>query len=626
VQDRDKKSLVLVGGGRTVARYAALYERNGVFSVLRAEAGAPMPTQRTIDLVHIVDCGELALSTVAAIAATASAPVALPFSPAIPLADFEAAVVLLEKKQQRLMLAYAPLYSPYFHKLLHAVSTGIVGKLMRLEIVLPGGVVEFRTQIQSGAPLSPACAGLAYASLITNDRPLWSPFLSSTTIASAQLADDIELLVYEGAHGEPPTLLVIGDASSLKLSADGSRQVLTAVRGEAERDLLPLDRVDIYCATAKAAGLLVDGRTRNIIPGHSGLLLGQTFATTRKSLEPPIQPDPEESGEIPIEAPPPHYDLYQKLPLRWGGTGRESPLWEAKFNIEEICNQDCIFCFARDGDLRLTDLASAPEIFGRLSSEGVEGVMFSGREPTLNSRLPEYIARAKAAGMKNVTVETNALLFADKDQVADCRQAGLDAAFVSFHSARPATVAKLTGTPDSFSRTHQGIINLLDSGVEVELNCVVNRFNFRELEEVATFVRDNLKQITSITFSFVAPLGRAQGNEALVPTISEATPHLRTALLTCEKAGLVALVPGRCGIPLCTLPGMERFYVDYQLRGQSPTTQSTVDREKTSLCPSCRFDEICHGLWAAYARLHGTDEIRDGFWKVNPRAATNADG
>ncbi len=252
--------------------------------------------------------------------------------------------------------------------------------------------------------------------------------------------------------------------------------------------------------------------------------------------------------------------------------------------------------------------------------------MFSGREPTLNRRLPEYIASAKATGMKNVTVETNALLFADRNQVADCRQAGLDAAFVSFHSARPETVAKLTGTPDSFSRTLQGIINLLDSGVEVELNCVVNRFNFRELEEIATFVCDNLKRITSITFSFVAPLGRAQDNEALVPTISEAAPYLRTALLVCEEAGLVALVPGRCGIPLCFLPDLERFFVDYQLRGQSPATQPTADREKTSLCPSCQFDEMCHGLWAAYARLHGTDEIRDGFWRVNPRAATKTNG
>ena len=161
---------------------------------------------------------------------------------------------------------------------------------------------------------------------------------------------------------------MIGDASALKLVADGAKQVLTAVRGEAQRDLLPLDVIDIYCATAKAAGFLVDGRTRNIIPGHSGLLLGQTFATTRKALQPPAQPDPEESQEGPTHSAPPHYDLYQKLPLRWGGTGRESPLWEAKFNIEEICNQDCVFCFARDGDLRLTDLYSAPAIFGRLSS------------------------------------------------------------------------------------------------------------------------------------------------------------------------------------------------------------------------------------------------------------------
>ena len=626
MQDCNKKVLVLVGSGRSAAKYAVLYQRNGAYDVLCVAPGAPLPDDRPVSLVHIVDCGEQTLPAVATIAAGGSCPVALPFSPALEVADLEAAVVILEEKHRRLMLAYAPLYSPPFHKLLHAVSTGIVGEVQRLEIVLPGGLPEFRSQVESGAHLAPACIGLSYATLIANDRPLWSPISAVAHSAVAQLAGKLELVVRQGPHGAPPTLLVVGDASTLRLQADGAHQTLCAIRGETVRELVPESEVDIYCATTKAAGLFIDGRTRNIISGHSGLLLGQAFATARKMLEPRAQPDPPRIAQGEEEAPPPHYDLYQKLPLRWGGTGRNSPLWEAKFNIEEVCNQDCVFCFARDGDLRLTDLASAPEIFGRLSAEGVEGIMFSGREPTLNIQLPEYIAQARAAGMKNVTVETNALLFADKTQVADCRKAGLDAAFVSFHSCRAETVARLTGTPDSFARTLQGVINLLEAGIEVELNCVVNRYNFRELEEVANFALERLSRITSITFSFVAPLGRAQDNEALVPTITEVAPYLRSALLICEEGGLPALVPGRCGIPLCFLPGLERFFVDYQLRHESPSTQATSDREKIPQCADCRFDLQCHGLWAAYASLHGTDEIREGFRRVNPHPATDTDG
>lgn len=626
MQDRDKKALVLVGDGRSVAKYAALYQRNVTYDVLRVVPGAPMPVHRSIALVHIVDCGELSLAAEATIAASAACPVALPFSPAGAVEALEEAVVILEGQSRRLMLAYAPLYAPPFHKLLHSVSTGIVGEVERLEIVLPGGLAEFRSQVESGAPLAPACVGLSYAALIADDRPRWQPITDGAHTAVAQLAGELELIVRQGPHGMPPTLLVVGDASTLRLQADGSRQTLTALRGEAVRELVPEVDVDIFCATVKAAGLFIDGRTRNIILGHSGLLLAQTFASTRKMLEPPTPPDPVESGQPQKNGSPPHYDLYQKLPLRWGGTGRSSPLWEAKFNIEEVCNQDCIFCFARDGDLRLTDLASAPDIFGRLSADGVEGVMFSGREPTLNAQLPEYIEQARAAGMKNVTVETNALLFADPTQVADCREAGLDAAFVSFHSARAETVAKLTGTPDSFARTLQGIINLLEAGIEVELNCVVNRYNFRELEEVANFVCERLAEVTSVTFSFVAPLGRAQDNEALVPTITEVAPFLRSALLVCERGGVAALVPGRCGIPLCFLPGLERFFVDYQLRHEAPNSQATTDREKTPLCAKCRFDQQCHGLWAAYASLHGTNEIETGFWRVNPPEATRSDG
>jgi pyruvate-formate lyase-activating enzyme len=624
VQEEKKRLVVVLGRGRTVGRTCRLYERIGTFAAASRAPGEALPAE-SIDLVHVVDTGDAPLHSLAEWLAPTSAPVVLPFSPSFPVADFESTVVALESRGLRLMLGYPPMYAPPFAKLLHAVATGIVGRVAQIELLLPGGWPEFRTQVEAGSSLAPACVGLAYVVQLTGHQPTWQAVAPDALRVGSQLGEAVTFTVAPGPQGAPPTLVVRGDASELRLTATGSSQVLAARRGGVERELARNEDMDVLCATAKAAGLLADNRTRSIIPGHSGLLLLQAFAGARRALDPPATPD-QEPVRTATPTAPPKYDLYQKIPLRWGGKGRESPLWEAKFNIESVCNQDCLFCFARDGDLRLTELEGTPELFGRLTHEGIEGVMFSGREPTLNAQLPEYIARAKAAGMKNVTVETNALLFADADMVSSCRRAGLDAAFVSFHSIRPETVARLTRTEDSFPRTLQGIRNLLAQGIEVELNCVVNRHNYQELEEIASFVGTDLVGITSMTFSFIAPLGQAEENRHLVPPISEAAPHLRAALLACAEAGVVALVPGRCGIPLCFLPGLERFFVDYQLRHEAPETGLASDRVKNAECDHCRFTAFCQGLWATYARLYGTDEIRDGYFAVNTPSLEPTDG
>ncbi len=476
MQDRRDRCVLLIGTGRAVERYDELYSAAGYCRVDRVSPGDWPGSGQVYHLVHIVDTGLLRLPELAEPVAALGAPVALPFWPGLPLAELERFVVHCESCDLRLMLAYPPLYGPAFHKLLHAVSTGLVGTVERVELRLPGGDEEFRRGVSSGPPMAPACVGLAFAALLLDAPVTWESWSPGAATWSSTTAAGIEVRVCSAEGGSGAEFAVAGSASTLLLSADGGTHRLRARRGDVEKELDRFEQVDLYCATTKAAGLFLDNRTRNVIPGHTGLLLGRVFEAARKALLPPapVEPRPPQHEEALPPGPPPRYDLYRK---RHGRPGKDPvlPIWEAKFNIEAACNQDCLFCFARDDDLQLTDLAGSPELLGRLTAEGVEGVMFSGREPTLNHSLPEYIAMAKAAGMRNVTVETNALLFADMPLVRRCREAGLDSAFVSFHSARAETVALLTRTEDSFERTLQGIRNLIEAGVDVELNCVIKR-------------------------------------------------------------------------------------------------------------------------------------------------------
>jgi MoaA/NifB/PqqE/SkfB family radical SAM enzyme len=627
VQYGKKKCVLLAGFGAPLEGLADKYARQD-FTVLKcAVSQLDQYSDESIDLLHILPSARHSLDLFQPFVAHHRSAVAIPFSPDIKRALLEQFVINCEASARPLMLAYAPLYYPSFSKLKHAVQTGIVGDIREVRIRLPGGCRDLPEPDSALSAESPVTMGLTWAASLTSGPWHWERLREDDWLARGD--NKRQCLLLTGSQEDSHLMLEVeGTGSLLRLSIQGERHTLLAVRGNVSRVIAQFDVLP-ECALVKAAQLFLDGRTRTVVGGHNGLYLNQLFTGFKRARHDAaaILENTQEEAATQLVAgdPPPLYERYRKLPMLKPGKPLGNPFWEAKMNIERICNQDCVFCFAREGELVTVPEDNLIEILGRLTAEGVEGIMFSGREPTLNKRLPELISEARKAGLKNITVETNALLFDTMEFVIQCKEAGLHASFVSFHSVREQTVEQITQTPGSLRRTLRGIRNLLEQGIEVELNCVMNRFNYHELEEIADWVTTNLTTISSLTFSFVAPLGRAEGNRAVVPRIAQVTPYLRKALLLAEKRGLTALVPGRCGIPLCTLPGMERFFVDYTLRDHITFNTAPLpdDRLKTPLCSSCRFNLYCHGLWSNYAALYSHVEIDNGFALVNSKTRIN---
>ncbi|MBM4353301.1 MAG: radical SAM protein [Deltaproteobacteria bacterium] len=614
--------IIVIGRSHQARRLAEAYWKAGHADVAVADADDRDVEAQLVPAgaLHILESGKRPLADLLTSAGANAMHVAIPLAPETRPEALGRAMAAMEDKGRKLLVAYPPVCAASFIRLRHMLGTGMAGRLETVVFRVPGGAPAFDADIEGGDVTSAGCIGLSFLALLAGTPIRWTPGPGRTGTApgdaaptdsfSAPPAPGTLVLTVEPCHDDADwQLCAVGSDSTLTLSCKGTVHTLWARRRAFERILARFDDVDPLADCVRAMERFLEGQTRHLPTGTAAMLLAHAFdavGRTFSSGEAPKKPDDSSSARSPLEL-----DLYQKLPL---GRGR-SAYWEAKFNIETRCNQDCIFCFARNSAMVVTDLDARPGLLCALAGDGISGVMFSGGEPTLNPRLPAFIEEAARAGLRHITVESNAVRFSDPDVVATCRAAGLDTAFVSFHSCRPETVETLTRLEGSFEKTFTGVRNLLAAGVEVNLNCVTNRFNYRELSELARFIARELGEVNTVTFSYVAPLGRAAGRPDIVPPISEAAPYLAEALLLAEQLGLNASVPGRCGIPLCFLPGLERFFVEYRLQDHLPPHRLRLpgDRVKTELCPRCELDPFCQGLWCNYATMYGIEELRRNF-------------
>ncbi len=163
-----------------------------------------------------------------------------------------------------------------------------------------------------------------------------------------------------------------------------------------------------------------------------------------------------------------------------------------------------------------------------------------------------------------------------------------------------------------------GVRKLLDNEISVGLNVVLTKTSWVDLEDYVDFVQQHFEGVASVTFSWVAPLGRARKRRDLIPSMAEVAPYLARALSKSEAYGLNPSIPGRCGVPFCILPGMQRFFVDYiehghgmlENAGLENPEDDKVGRTKLPICSDCLYNEMCRGIWKGYAEIFGVEEFK----------------
>lgn len=274
------------------------------------------------------------------------------------------------------------------------------------------------------------------------------------------------------------------------------------------------------------------------------------------------------------------------------------------------CNQDCTFCSANE---TTTNVWEEPgrmlRQIARAARRGVRWLSFSGGEPTLSPELASFVRAARRVGIPRVELVTNAVLLDTERRTKPLLEAGVTHAFVSLHAHDEALSRQMTQKAGDFERTLAGIGRLVEGGVQVTVNHVVNVRNQRFLTRFVELVHARFGGRTPISFAFVTPQYKALEQMEQVPRLSETMPHLRRALRRARALGQPFIVGSRQGVPPCLL-GEFRAWSDVFVRANEAGAEDASQKSRGSGCGECRYRQVCTGLWKPYVARHGFDELR----------------
>lgn len=288
-------------------------------------------------------------------------------------------------------------------------------------------------------------------------------------------------------------------------------------------------------------------------------------------------------------------------------TGRARTL-ELRINRE--CNEECVFCNTpEDSD---TILPGREAVLAAVRSEraaGYQDITFTGREPTLDPALPEYLEAARDAGYRTIRVQTNGSSFSHLPTLERLVEAGMNTAEISLHTLEPETFRSLVGAPRLLDKTLAGLEHLatMPERVDVHLVVVLTKLNLAHAPAVIERAVTIHPHLMLITLSPMAPVGDGSARVELIPEPRTLTEPLRRAFTTARQNRVELRVPSRCGAPLCVMPaGTERFNAELD---NAPGRTLEAGKSKPPQCTSCVYEPRCTGLWSACLERWGDDVV-----------------
>ncbi len=296
-------------------------------------------------------------------------------------------------------------------------------------------------------------------------------------------------------------------------------------------------------------------------------------------------------------------ELVGRDELRKGVYGAVS---EYTVRVNFHCNQACEFCFVS------THLPPPAEAAVRAAIEqaGHEGavLVLSGGEPTLNSRLLDYVQLAKQSGVRAVELQTNAIRLADRTLTRALAAAGVEGAMVSLHGSTAEISDAITAAPGTFAGTVRGLDELSLTDVRVRLNFVFCQANYEDFPRFVDLVASRWPK-AAIVFSFVGShTDVVPRTTTLIPRFSDILPSLFAGLARARAAGLrVDGFDSMCGLPLCLVPAAERAsFSDIAVAPDGGGGEFV----KGDVCAHCAEGHRCYGVRRGYAELYGTAELQ----------------
>lgn len=270
------------------------------------------------------------------------------------------------------------------------------------------------------------------------------------------------------------------------------------------------------------------------------------------------------------------------------------------------CNHYCGFC-SNPSTPYTHDFESMRVLVDDFVRRGYYGVILTGGEPTLHPELPRVTAYAREQGL-HVRMITNGHRLADEAFAKDMADAGLQLVHVSIYSVDPAVEERIRGVAGTLDRAFAAIGNASRFGVEVNVNCVINKLNAGHLDLNVRHIVERYPQVRHFVWNNMDPsMGRAEVNqEQFTPRLADFELSLHRALRFLQKTGRSFRVEK---VPLCYMTefawastetrkivkGEERIV--HFLDDKQTVRQTEWEHIYAPDCAKCALRPICAGLF-----------------------------
>lgn len=220
-------------------------------------------------------------------------------------------------------------------------------------------------------------------------------------------------------------------------------------------------------------------------------------------------------------------------------------------------------------------------------------VTFAGGEPGLVEALAEHVGAARGEGFSRIGLQTNGAGLVEVARLRALASAGLTDVHLTLLGGDAPTHDYHTGAPKSFERVLACLSAARSAGLDVAVNTVLTRSNFRTLNLLA----QRLVACGATAWCVSVPLvtGAAEANfDRIVPRLGLALPFALRALASARGRGVACFV---AGAPLCLL---------------GPHGADAIGGEQRTfavVCGGCAVRDACPGVDAAYLERFDGDEL-----------------
>ncbi len=150
------------------------------------------------------------------------------------------------------------------------------------------------------------------------------------------------------------------------------------------------------------------------------------------------------------------------------------PVRSVRISVTNRCNYRCFFCHREGYDIEGSEMTpqEIERIMRILVRNGVTRAKITGGEPLLRSDIIEIVRGMKRAGIREVSMTTNAWRLGElAEKLSD---AGLDRVNISLHSLDSKTYKFITGV-NGLERALKGLDEAIRMGLKPKINMVVLR-------------------------------------------------------------------------------------------------------------------------------------------------------